>query len=314
MRRDMRGFAGLRVALTLSLAAESLGCARTERPAETFEVHAPRPRRASPSTPSSSASSTPPSPTLSPSVPHPSAEASLALFGTRLLVTRGRIHDRDAGRLEHELGEAYARMRADEDDPASPVRFREAPLPRAGPDELLVYEPSGPDERPKTSAVVFLHGYGGRFALPCWQIARAVARHRFTTACPSIGPEGDFWTREGEARVRATVAILREAGYERLVLAGLSNGAIGASRLPPDLLGSFAGVVLISGVDPTRVAPHVPTLVVQGRHDTMVSPDGPRAYAKKARAKYLEVDSGHFALLFRAAEVERAIGELVGSL
>ena len=244
----------------------------------------------------------------------PSAESTLAILGTRLLVARGRIRDRDAGRLEHELAEAYARMRADEDDPAAPVRIREAPLPLAGPGELIVYEPTEVGDRPRTSAVIFLHGYGGRFALPCWQIARAVARHHYTTACPSVGPEGDFWTREGEARVRATVAILRKAGYERLVLAGLSNGAVGATRLPPDLLASFAGFVLLSGVDPTRVAPHAPILVVQGRYDTMVSPDGPRAYARKARATYLEVDAGHFAMLFRAPEIERAVGELVGRL
>lgn len=305
---------GLAPWLALVLVVATFGCARSVRPVETFDASAPRPQLVSSSASSSAPSSSAPSSSTDlPSV-HPSAESAVAILGTRLLVARGRIHDRDAGRLERELTDAYAKMRADEDNPASLVRIREEPLPLAAPGELIVYEPTESTDQPRTSAVVFLHGYGGRFALPCWQIARAVARHHFTTACPTIGPEGDFWTQEGEARVRATVAILRRAGYERFVLAGLSNGAVGATRLPPDLLATFAGFVLVSGADPTRVPPHVPILVVQGRSDTMVSPDGPRAYAKRARATYLEVDAGHFAMLFRAPEVERAIGELVGKL
>lgn len=52
----------------------------------------------------------------------------------------------------------------------------------------------------------------------------------------------------------------------------------------------------------------------QGRRDTMVAPSSSRSYAAKSRAKYVEVDSGHFAMLFRSAEVEHAIEEFIRTL
>jgi pimeloyl-ACP methyl ester carboxylesterase len=233
------------------------------------------------------------------------------------MVGAGRIHDLDAPRLESELAAAYERMRADEDDAASTVSFRSSPLAAGDPADALVYEPTEPHPRARKeprSAVIFLHGYGGRFALPCWQIARAAARHGFTTVCPSIGQEGDWWSADGEAILRKTVEFLRRSGYERLVLAGLSNGGIGAARLAPKMKGTFAGLVLVSGTDPAASPLNAPTLVVQGRRDTMVSPSSSRSYAAKSRAKYVEVDSGHFAMLFRSAEVEHAIEDFIGKL
>ncbi|HVH41084.1 MAG TPA: hypothetical protein VM925_02040 [Labilithrix sp.] len=248
---------------------------------------------------------------------HPSDESSVAILGTHVMVGAGRIRDIDAPRLESALHDAYGRMRADEDDPASPVRFRSVAL--AAEDaaaDVFIYDPTerrsnAEGNRP---AVVFLHGYGGRFALPCWQIARAVARHGFATACPSIGPDGDWWSAEGERLLRRTTEFLRASGHDKVVLAGLSNGGIGASRLMAKTRGMFAGLVLLSGADPAASPPIIPTLVIQGRRDTMVSPSSARAYAAKAHARYIELDSGHFAMLFRADDVARALGDFVSQL
>jgi pimeloyl-ACP methyl ester carboxylesterase len=55
----------------------------------------------------------------------------------------------------------------------------------------------------------------------------------------------------------------------------------------------------------------VPTLVVQGRHDTHVEPAGPRAYATATGAAYVDVDAGHFALLVRSEVVEREVREFI---
>jgi len=236
----------------------------------------------------------------------PSSEAPLAVGGTHLLVAAGRILDPDTPALESAMLAAYGRMRADEDDPASVVHVRQTPL---APD-LLVYEAKAPSR----TAVLFLHGYGGRFALPCWQIAHAVAALGAGTACPSIGVEGDWWTAAGQRGVRAAADALHAAGYERIVLAGLSNGGIGASRLAARMKGTFAAVVLISGADPGAAPPGVPVLVVHGRRDAMSSAAGARAYARKAGATYVEVDAGHFAMLLRAGQVDRAIIDFVASL
>ena len=55
--------------------------------------------------------------------------------------------------------------------------------------------------------------------------------------------------------------------------------------------------------------PYVPTLLVQGRKDSMMPTRSMRAFAERMGrlATYVEVDSGHFAFLDRHAECERAI-------
>lgn len=44
---------------------------------------------------------------------------------------------------------------------------------------------------------------------------RSAARHGFTTVCPSIGQEGDWWSANGEAILRKTVGFLRRGGATR---------------------------------------------------------------------------------------------------
>jgi len=66
----------------------------------------------------------------------PSSEAPVAIGGTQLLVATGRIRDPDAPGLEAAMRAGYERMRADEEDPASPLVLRSPPL---APD-LLMYD------------------------------------------------------------------------------------------------------------------------------------------------------------------------------
>jgi pimeloyl-ACP methyl ester carboxylesterase len=223
-----------------------------------------------------------------------SDEAALAVTGAELLVAQGKIKDPDAPLLAHAMRAAYARMRADEDE--NRVRVRDA--------ARMWLEPANPGK----VAMVFLHGYGGRFALPCWQLARAAG---LLTACPSIGVEGDWWSPDGERAVRQAIADLREAGFARVILAGLSNGATGVARLAPRL--GIDGVILISGADPSASPPRVPALVVQGKNDAMSSASRARAYAKKAHAQYVELDAGHFAMLLKSEDAERAIHNFAAS-
>src|SRR5262249_31177351 len=202
-----------------------------------------------------------------------SDESSLAISGAELLIRGGKIKDPDAPVLVAEMRAAYDEMHAEE--LADPRRVRDAK-------RMWI----GPSNGSKT-AVVFLHGYGGRFALPCWQIARASGA---MTACPDIGFEGDWWSQEGERVARAEIHAVRAAGCDRVVLAGLSNGAIGVARLAPRL--KVDGVILVSGADPSAAPPGVPALVVQGRKDAMSSAANARAYATKAHAGYVDLDAG----------------------
>lgn len=182
-------------------------------------------------------------------------EDALALSATTALVARGQIRDADAPRLVAAMGDAYAEAARERARPDAPVFGVEG--------ELHVVRPKGSPQ----DALVFLHGYGGRFALPCWRVGRVVAAEGLTTFCPSIGTEGAWGTPEGARVVRATLEAARREGFRRVLLAGLSNGGIGASKLAAGL--PIDGLVLLSGVDPAALPARVPTLVVHGTADAM---------------------------------------------
>ena len=243
----------------------------------------------------------------------PSNEAGVALLGTRVLVSNGMLRDPDASRVAAAMSAAYDRMRADEEDPRSPVVLGPAPFSPQTP-ELLTYEPRTKGDVRGDLAVIFLHGYGGRFALPCWQVARAAAQSSAVTACPDVGTDGAWWSAEGERIVRDTVVALQGAGAKRIVLMGLSNGGIGATRLSARMKGAFVGLVLLSGADPNVGAAGVPTLVMHGRRDAMVSQESSRIYATRAHASFVDLPSGHFAMLLDAATVDPEIARFLRAL
>lgn len=247
-----------------------------------------------PSTPPSAATSADSGLDAAPIVVHLSDESSIALLGVKMM----DIHDPDAPDLERAMHAAYARMRADEDSGALVIVDRE---------RMWLSSTS------KTSdlGVVFLHGYGGRFALPCWQVTHALASLDATVACPSIGTDGDWWTPKGKALVTETIAALRAAGSKRVVLVGLSNGGIGVTRIAPGL--GIDAAIAISGADPSAPAPGVPALVIHGKKDAMSSAASARAWATKSRATYVELDAGHFVMLRNASETEAALLAFVRS-
>jgi pimeloyl-ACP methyl ester carboxylesterase len=180
-------------------------------------------------------------------------------------------------------------------------------------DVVVVEPPRTQGSAAPDSAVLFLHGYAGGFDLPCWQVASAVARSGAVTACPSTRWVGDWWSPEGEAIVRRTVDMLRARGVARIVLAGLSNGGYGASRIAPRMKGVFAGLVLVSGAAADAPPAGIPTLLLHGTHDTVTSFESSRRYAARTGATLVSLDAGHFAMLVRAEEANRALGDFVAA-
>jgi pimeloyl-ACP methyl ester carboxylesterase len=233
-------------------------------------------------------------------------EADVSVAAARTLVALGMLRD-DAPALPSAMRDAYEEMRREEGATGSPVLATNLGLQGPSGFDLLVLEPR-PSPR---AAVVFLHGSAGGFAMPCWRLARALAGAGVTTACPSTRWAGDWESADGEATVRHTVELLRARGVSKFVLVGLSAGGIGASQLAPRMKGVFAGLVLVSGADPAAAAAGVPTLVLHGRHDTMVPADHAAQYVLQTGARYVELDAGHFALLVRAAQAEGEIRAFV---
>ena len=160
------------------------------------------------------------------------------------------------------------------------------------------------------SALIFLHGYGGNFTLPCWEVAQAAATARVATFCPSTGWEGQWWLPEGKATLQKTMEVVRERGYPRIFVAGLSNGGIGLSRIAGELRRDVAGFVFVSGVSQHAKPMRRPYLVIHGDRDTMTATTIAKGYAKASiHGQYVELDGGHFVLVQPRAEARRAIGE-----
>jgi len=233
-------------------------------------------------------------------------EQDVSLLGARALIWSWRMTPEERAGVPREMRAAYREMRADLGTFPSPVLDtmvrRQAP---SGFDALLLE----PRDNPSGTAVVFLHGYGGSFALECWLVARAAQAIGAVTVCPATGFAGHWGGRDGERIVGATLDYLHGRGVRRVYLAGLSNGASGTAALAPRLAPSLAGLILISGAPATGTAAGLPALVVHGERDMTASALGARAFATRNHARYAGFDGGHFILLMRREETRAAIAD-----
>jgi hypothetical protein len=230
-------------------------------------------------------------------------EQDLAVNGARALRWTAFRGDPDVAAVPEAMRRAYQRMRLAEGSVASPVAATYLGLERRGASDTIELG----DVSRSAGVLVFLHGYGGSFTLPCWVVARAAADAGFATVCPATRPVGDWWSPEGEGIVRDTLRRLETSGVRRIVLAGLSNGGVGASLIAPHLRGRLAGVIVISGASSDAAPPGVPVLALQGELDAQIPASVVRAYAHGAGALYVPLDAGHFALLMREKTASDAI-------
>jgi pimeloyl-ACP methyl ester carboxylesterase len=232
------------------------------------------------------------------------------LLAAHALLLSGRLPASDTHEFVPALESAFTRLRDAEGLSATPAIATWLGLQSPGSFDTVVI-PAENDAAPET-AVVFLHGYAGNFAVYCWQMARAVRAISALTVCPSVGPMGDWWSREGEETLERTFSWLARRGVRRVYLGGLSNGGVGANVLVeraahPGL--ELRGLLLISGASSKAPPPRVPVLLVEGKHDTMMPAHLMREVARRAGrlATYVELDSGHFAFLDRHEACEKAI-------
>ncbi len=236
-------------------------------------------------------------------------EQDASLFGQRVLAPLGMISPRESDGLLPSMHAVYRAMRAGEGSPPSPFLSTYLGLQRPQRFDAVVVEPGTP--QPAQTGLIFLHGYAGNFTMPCWLLAQAAKPIGAVTVCPSVGWRGDWWTADGEATVRATLDYLHSRGVQRIYLAGLSNGAVGASEMASRLQGDLTGLMLISGSSTDAEISDLPTLIVQGRDDERMPAALALAFARRAgdRATYIEVPGDHFVLVEHADELRERIGE-----
>jgi pimeloyl-ACP methyl ester carboxylesterase len=167
---------------------------------------------------------------------------------------------------------------------------------------------------PPEAAAIFLHGYAGNFYVYCWEFAQAALAANLLTICPSTEASGAWWTQRGQATLEATLDYAQSLGARRIYLAGLSNGAAGATVLAQRFEPRLSGLVLISGVSRAQ-ATELPTLVVQGESDRMMPPEYARAYAEgHNNVSYHELKGGHLIQLSSHLEVRAVIGAFLRDL
>jgi pimeloyl-ACP methyl ester carboxylesterase len=231
-------------------------------------------------------------------------EQDLALLGARLLVRWWPVVPEEREGLVHEMRTAYVDMRRASGGAPSPVL--DTTLGRQGPEgfDTLVLESSDPKP---SAGVVFLHGYAGSFRLECWLVAEAARAIDAITVCPATGFRGRWTGHDGERTLRATLDYLHARGVRRIYLAGLSNGARGASALAPKFASMLSGLILISGAPSGGTAAQLPALVIHGEGDRIASAAAARAFAARAQARYVGLDGGHFVLLMRRAQTREAL-------
>lgn len=230
-------------------------------------------------------------------------EKDVAVNAARTIRATQFMADPDVAQLPEAMEDAYERMRTAQGDVPSPILATYLGLQqREAYDDIEIG-----DVARANGVVVFLHGSAGSFTLPCWEVSQAATRANLATVCPSTGWLGDWWSAQGEAIVRATVADLRARGVKHLILAGLSNGGIGGSRLLPRMPGLFEGFIAISGAAPGAPSAGIPVLALQGRNDTQVSAKVVRDYCARSGGHYVEYDAGHFALLLHEKEAVDAM-------
>jgi pimeloyl-ACP methyl ester carboxylesterase len=230
-------------------------------------------------------------------------EETVAVMGARVVVATHRIPALESLRLVEVMKDGYRRMKQADGHVPTPVA---AWMTGLQPD-TIAFEPT--DATNPSAAVVFLHGWGGSWTLPCWQVAQAARRIGALTLCPATRFEGDWWSEAGERVVRDTIAALRARGVRRVALVGLSNGGMGASLLAPRLRKDIDALVLISGASPDAGSSGIPTLVLHAPKDSMAPASHARAYAQRVGATYKSLEGTHFVLLERHEEAVSAMAE-----
>ncbi len=179
-----------------------------------------------------------------------------------------------SGQVQHETVKSILRSRAKKNvGPTGlqsnlKITHNEKEYPYA----LYLPEPTGTDE--KIPLVVVLHGLGssGANTLPAW-----VERldNKVAVLCPTY-PMGAWWARPAEEMVLKLIDETREKyniDSDRVFLAGLSNGAIGAYMIGMFYPDRFAGLIPIAGSITPRYMHflvnlrNTPIYMIQGAHD-----------------------------------------------
>jgi pimeloyl-ACP methyl ester carboxylesterase len=236
-------------------------------------------------------------------------EQDVVLFGAQVAPYLGAISASEGETLDVKFVQTFHEMKAQGATPLSPFLTTYLNQQRPSAFDLVIAEPES--GMPPKSGIIFLHGFGGNFTLQCWLIARAGYQIDALTVCPSTRVNGDWWSLQGQAILQETLGYVQQRGVERVYLAGLSNGAIGVSRLADRFKDELVGLILISGADPRAGITELPVLVLHGKFDERIPVSLMEQYVSAGgpNVSYQLFAGDHFLLLKQANQVQGVIGD-----
>lgn len=236
-------------------------------------------------------------------------ERDAVLFGAQIGPYLGLISPAEKESLVSTFSQTYQDMNSHGATPLSPFLATYLGQQQMDRFDLVVAEPES--ESPPENGIIFLHGFGGNFTVQCWLLAKPGYRIDAVTVCPSTGVSGQWWNSQGQTILRETLTYLQQRDVERIYLAGLSNGAIGASKLADQFRAEIAGFILISGADPTATMTGLPVLVIHGEYDERIPVSMMEQYVDAAgdSATYHLFEGDHFLLLKQADRVQTVIAD-----
>lgn len=170
---------------------------------------------------------------------------------------------------------------------AAPAKYRDLDTLRHGSPGVNAVLLSSTPERVKGLAswppgtgpvptIVFLHGYGGLLTTYVSSLRESPELDGWGIIAPALGFSGAWWTTEGRAVIARTLDMLpARADRGRVVLIGLSNGAVGVTAVAADpaIARRLRAAVAIEGLAGAERfgVPRVPLLAVAATDDLRFS-------------------------------------------
>jgi pimeloyl-ACP methyl ester carboxylesterase len=179
--------------------------------------------------------------------------------------------------------------------------------------ETLVFNP--PPEGRADRAIIFMHGAGPLFKLPCWMLARRMPDAMIV--CPTVGLRGEWAHPDAAATFQAVLSWTRERS-SAVYAVGWGTGGHGLLRLlNGNSLGHVSGMVLVSGYDENYFddvrRSGLPILILHGEQDNRTPAFRVDGLAGIDRVRNLEMPGDYFVFYEQEERVLEEVDSFCGA-
>ena len=214
--------------------------------------------------------------------------------------------------------QAYRRMLGDPDFAPVPSTVTANILGLSSPSasETLVFNASPEAAGARVDRVViFLHGAGPFFKLPCWMLSRRMPDA--LVVCPTVGLRGEWAHPDGAETFQAVLSWAHERSAA-VYAVGWGAGAEGLLRLlNRNALGHVSGIALVSGYaesyfDDVRRS-GIPVLILHGAQDNRTPAFRVEGLAGLDRVRNVEIEGDSFLFYEQEETVLEEIDSFCGA-